>query len=68
MLAWLPDGYGGVSSYARDIDAVFFFIYYLTAIYFFAGDGLDGVVSHSATATAGMGVGPPIRMATRRWS
>src|SRR2546426_5438194 len=30
MLRWLPDGYGGVSSYARDIDAVFRFIYWLT--------------------------------------
>ena len=30
MLRWLPDGYGGVSSYARDIDAVFTFIYWLT--------------------------------------
>jgi cytochrome c oxidase subunit 2 len=34
MLAWLPDGYGGVSSYARDIDGVFAFIYYLTAFIF----------------------------------
>jgi cytochrome c oxidase subunit 2 len=30
MLRWLPDGYGGVSSYAGDIDAVFRFIYWLT--------------------------------------
>jgi len=30
MLKWLPDGYGGVSSYAGDIDAVFSFIYWLT--------------------------------------
>ena len=30
MLRWLPDGYGGVSSYAGDIDAVFSFIYWLT--------------------------------------
>jgi cytochrome c oxidase subunit II len=30
MLHWLPDGYGGVSSYAGDIDAVFRFIYWLT--------------------------------------
>jgi len=30
MLRWLPDGYGGVSSYAGDIDAVFNFIYWLT--------------------------------------
>jgi cytochrome c oxidase subunit II len=30
MLSWLPDGYGGVSSYAGDIDAVFNFIYWLT--------------------------------------
>ena len=30
MLRWLPDGYGGGSSYAGDIDAVFRFIYWLT--------------------------------------
>lgn len=30
MLRWLPDGYGGVSSYGGDIDAVFRFIYWLT--------------------------------------
>ena len=30
MLRWLPDGYGGASSYAGDIDAVFRFIYWLT--------------------------------------
>jgi cytochrome c oxidase subunit II len=30
MLRWLPDGYGGASSYAGDIDAVFTFIYWLT--------------------------------------
>jgi len=34
MLGWLPDGYGGVSSYAKDIDDVFYFIYYLTAFIF----------------------------------
>ena len=30
MLGWLPDAYGGASSYAGDIDAVFQFIYWLT--------------------------------------
>jgi hypothetical protein len=44
MLRWLPDGYGGVSSYAGDIDAVFRFIYWLT-LPFLAGDHLDGGVS-----------------------
>ena len=34
MLGWLPDGYGGVSSYAKEIDDVFYFIYYLTAFIF----------------------------------
>jgi len=34
MLAWLPDGYGGVSSYAADIDGVFRLIYWLTAAIF----------------------------------
>src|SRR5512134_1505405 len=32
MLRWLPDGYGGASSYAGDIDAVFRFIYWLVTI------------------------------------
>lgn len=34
MLGWLPDGYGGVSTYAKDIDDVFYFIYYLTTFIF----------------------------------
>jgi len=34
MLGWLPDGYGGVSTYGKDIDAVFYFIYYLTTAIF----------------------------------
>jgi heme/copper-type cytochrome/quinol oxidase subunit 2 len=34
MLGWLPDGYGGVSSYAKDIDDVFYLIYYITAFIF----------------------------------
>lgn len=34
MLSWLPDGYGGVSSYAKDIDGIFFFIYYITGFIF----------------------------------
>ena len=34
MLHWLPDGYGGVSSYAKEIDDVFYLIYYLTAFIF----------------------------------
>ena len=34
MLHWLPGGYGGASSYAIDIDKVFYFIYYLTTFIF----------------------------------
>lgn len=34
MLGWLPGGYGGVSTYAKSIDDVFYFIYYLTAFIF----------------------------------
>ena len=34
MLRWLPDGYGGVSSYAKDIDKLFYLIYYITAFIF----------------------------------
>jgi hypothetical protein len=29
MLGWLPNGYGGVATYAKDIDDVFYLIYYL---------------------------------------
>lgn len=65
MLAWLPDGYGGVSSYAKDIDGVFLFIYYLTGFIFllvtvlmvwfliqyrYRGDGRRATYTHGNTA------------------